>query len=331
MGFLEETPVVIAEIGNNHGGSLELAKQMVVAAVQAGSPYVKFQTIIPERLLSRDHPAFEEFSRESLSFDDFRTLARFCQEQGAVFLSTPFDPDSADFLEELGVPAFKIASGDLTYLPLIEHIARKHRPILLSTGCSTVEDIDRAVAAIRAVTEAELILMHCTSAYPCPDEEANLAAIPALGERYKCRVGFSDHTEGIEIALAAITLGAVGVEKHFTLDQSLPGGDNTMSIQPDELARLVAGVRRISVALGVSSRQLTRSESPRRVLIRRSLVTRRDMIPGELIGHEDLDSVRPGDGVPPSDIERIVGCRVAKRLRRGDRITLESLEGVYPS
>ena len=326
MGFLDETPVVIAEIGNNHGGSLELAKRMVVAALEAGTQYVKFQTIIPERLLAPDHPAFEEISRESLPFDDFRALHRFCRERGAVFLSTPFDPESADFLEELGVPAFKIASGDLTYLPLLEHIARKHRPMLLSTGCSTLEDIDRAVAAIRGITTAELILLHCTSAYPCPDEEANLAVIPSLAERYRCWVGFSDHTVGVEIALAAAALGARVLEKHFTIDRGLPGGDNSMSVLPQEMERLSAGVQRVHKAMGSSLRRKTPSESRLELRLNRSLVARRDIKAGEVIQVEDLDAVRPGGGVPPGKLPWVVGKTLSRGLRCGEALRIQDIQ-----
>jgi N-acetylneuraminate synthase/N,N'-diacetyllegionaminate synthase len=327
MAFLDETPIVIAEIGNNHGGSLDLAKRMVRAAVQAGTPYVKFQTMIPERLLARDHPAFEEFSREALSFGAFRELHRFCQERGAVFLSTPFDPDSADFLEDLGVPAFKISSGDLTYIPFLAHVARKYKPILLSTGCSTLEEIDRAVAAIREVSDAELILMHCTAAYPCPDEEANLRVIPSLAERYGCRVGFSDHTLGIEISLAAAALGATVIEKHFTTDRSLPGGDNETSIQANELKPLVTGVKRISMALGAGERGLTNAEIPRRTRMRRSLVARRDMKAGEVVCAEDVDAVRPAEGLEPSSLAAVVGRTLVSGLARGQRFRQDILRG----
>lgn len=327
MSFLEHPPIVIAEIGNNHGGNVELAKQMVKAAIQAGTPYVKFQTMIPERLLAPDHPAFEEFSREALSFDDFRVLHRFCVEQGAIFLSTPFDPESADFLEELDVPAFKIASGDLTHLPLLRHIASKHRPILLSTGASTVDDIDRAVAAIRTITNAELVLLHCTAAYPCPDEEANLAVIPALARRYGCRVGFSDHTLGVEIALAAVALSTVVVEKHFTIDLKLPGGDNAMSLLPEELAQLLQGVRRVYRAIGSVPRRKTPSELRIEPMSRRSLVVRRDLRAGEVLQARDLDAVRPGGGIAPAQLDAVIGKTLRADVARGERLLREHLEG----
>lgn len=318
--FLTETPIVIAEVGNNHGGSLELAKKMVLAAVQAGTPYVKFQTMITECLLSRDHPAFEEFSREALSFDDFRVLERFCREKGAVFLSTVFDPESADLLEELDVPVFKISSGDLTYIPLLIHVARKHRPILLSTGASTLDDIDNAVKTIRKETGEELILMHCTSAYPCPDDEANLAVIPRLAQRYNCKIGFSDHTLGVEIVLAAVVLGAVIIEKHFTIDRSLPGGDNNMSLLPEELKFLCTGVKRVHKAIGSPLRQKTVTELKIGARMHRSLVARRDMKAGEVLEAKDLDAVRPGDGISPANLDEIVGRKLRINIEKGQKI-----------
>lgn len=325
MDFLAEIPVVIAEIGSNHGGSLELAKQMVIAAVKAGTPYVKFQTMIPERLLSRDHPAFEEFSREALSFDDFRELQRFCKENGAVFLSTPFDPESADLLEELDVPAFKIASGDLTYIPLLRHIAAKQRPILLSTGASTLDDIDNAVKAIRAVTEAELILLHCTAAYPCPDDEANLAVIPKLAKRYQCKVGFSDHTLGVEIAMAALAFGAVVIEKHFTIDRMLPGGDNEMSLLPEELKSLCIGLKRVQRAIGFPLRQKTRTELKIDTLLHRSLVARRDIHAGEELRAEDVYVLRPGGGLKPTELDKLLGKKLMQSIKQGELLSKEIL------
>ncbi len=321
MAFLDETPIVIAEIGNNHGGSLDLAKQMVLAAVRAGTQYVKFQTMIPERLLSRDHPAFEEFSREALSFDAFRALARFCQEQGAVFLSTPFDPDSADFLEELGVPAFKISSGDLTYLPFLVHIARKHKPILLSTGCSTLEDIDRAVETIRRETEAELILMHCTAAYPCPDEEANLRVIPSLAHRYGCRVGFSDHTLSLEAGAMAVVAGATVVEKHFTLHTGDVGPDHKMSLMPGELARYVPLARLAGKAMGTGWETITEGEMVLRGKARRSLYATRDIEPGEVITTENSIALRPQvEGAYTPAALYIGTARATQGIQKGEAI-----------
>jgi len=326
MGFLKDEPIVIAEIGNNHGGSLGLAKKMVLAALVAGTPYVKFQTMIPDRLLSVDHPALKEFSKEALSFDDFRELKHFCEEQGAVFLSTPFDFDSADLLEELDVPAFKIASGDLTHIPLLEHVAKKQRPILLSTGASTIEDIDAAVNSIMSLSEAELIVMHCTAAYPCPDEEANISVITELSNRYRCKIGFSDHTLGIDIALSSVALGAMVIEKHFTTDKILPGGDNAISILPDELNELCIGARRIYKAIGVPLRQKSETELKIEVQLQRSLVARRDIQAGGKLQIEDVDALRPGGGLKPSILHTLLGRKITKNVKQGEMLTEETLQ-----
>lgn len=323
MTMLSNQPTVIAEIGGNHGGDLELAKQMVVAAVEAGTPYVKFQTYIAERLLGREHPAFDTFVEEALSFDDFRELSGFCKEVGAVFLSTPFDPESADLLEELDVPAFKIASGDLNYLPLLTHIAQKHRPILLSTGSSMFEDVGRAVRTIREVSDSELVLLHCTSAYPCPEHEANLSVISKLSEYFHCPVGFSDHTLGVENALAAVALGAVVLEKHFTTDKTLPGGDNDISLLPEELDFLCKGVKKVFRSMGSSFRQRTATEESRNIRLHRSLVARRDLKVNEVLELGDLDAVRPGDGISPADVESVVGRTLVTDVDRGQKILPE--------
>lgn len=305
-----QQPLIIAEIGGNHGGSVELAERMVDSAAAAGATVVKFQTYVPERLTSRNAAGFEEFARESLSYDEFRGLAQYCRERDVVFLSTPFDEDSADLLEDLGVPAFKIASGDLTHLALIRHVAAKNKPIFLSTGASTWEDIDRAVEAVRVRSTAELVLLHCIAAYPAPDEEANLRVIPEMERRYGLAVGFSDHTLGIDLALAAVALGAQVIEKHFTTDQTLPGGDNEMSILPEELATLLKTSRRIQTALGKPDRTPTPAEKALLPAIRRSLVLRRDLGTGDVITATDLTAVRPETGIPANQVDRVVGRRL---------------------
>ena len=314
---ISDVPLVIAEIGGNHGGDLELAKEMVTAAAHAGAPAVKFQTYLTEELVAPDDPSFAAFEEEALTFDEFRNLATHCQEQGVLFLSTPFGRASADLLEELRVPAYKIASGDLTHLPLLRYVAAKGCPILLSTGGATWEEIDVAVATLREVSEVELVLMHCTSAYPAPDEEANLRVLPALQQRYGTRVGFSDHTLGLELSLAGVALGAVVVEKHFTVDRSLPAGDNEMSILPEELDRLIRSGKRIARALGSPERAPTPIERELLPVMRRSLVLRRSLPAGALIRAEDLAMVRPGTGIPPGDLDRVVGKKVAQALPEG--------------
>lgn len=324
MSFLDDAPIVIAEIGGNHGGSLDLAKEMVSAAVEAGTPYVKFQTYQAERLVGRDHPAFDAFVEEGFSFDQFRELKSYCDTVGAVFLSTPFDPESADLLEGLAVPAYKIASGDLTYTSLISHVARFGKPILLSTGVSTWDDVDRAVAEV-SKTDTPVILLHCVAAYPCADEEMDLMVIQSLADRYDRPVGFSDHTRGIEMALASVALGAVVIEKHFTTDTSLPGGDNDLSITPDELSVLVKGVSRIYGSLGDGEKKKTVTEMNIDPRIHRSLIFAKDMKAGDTIGGDDLDAVRPAVGIPPWQMEDVIGRKLKRTAQRGERVALDSL------
>lgn len=310
-------PLIVAEIGGNHGGRLALALEMVDAATASGAHAVKFQTYVTDRFVSRSHPSYEEFAREALSFDELAVVAQHCRARNIVFFSTPFDEDSADLLESLDVPAFKIASGDLTHLSLLRHVAAKGRPVLLATGASTGAEIDAAVAVVRQVSEAELVLLHCVSAYPAPDEEINLRVIPELARQYGVAVGFSDHTVGIEVALAAVALGAQVIEKHFTIDQSLAGGDNAMSVTPDEMAALVKGSRRIPAALGDGVRRLTASERRLLPALRRSLTLRRPLAAGEAVAREDLIAVRPGTGIDPGHLDAVVGRRASRDLPDG--------------
>jgi N,N'-diacetyllegionaminate synthase len=328
-GLFEEPsqdPLIIAEIGSNHRGNLELAKRMVLAARDAGTPFVKFQTYIPERLIMRSDPRFKEFTDEALSFEDFRELKRFCDANGTVFLSTPFDPESADFLEDLGVPVFKIASGDLTYISLLRYVAEKGKPIFLSTGASTWEDIDEAVRTIREVRDVPLVLMHCTAAYPCPDEEANLAVIPALKQRYACPAGFSDHTSGGDIALGAAALGAVVIEKHFTIDRSLPGGDNDISLVPEELKALKKGLERIHRALGTPDRKKTPGELKIDHMIHRGIIARQSLAKGLKLSGENLDMVRPSHDLTAADLDRVLGKRLTRQMEKGEVLTMDDLE-----
>ena len=321
-------PVVIAEIGGNHGGDYGLAVKMVDAAAEAGAQAVKFQTYLTEELVAPTHESYDAFAGEALSFEQFTALATHCRERNVVFLSTPFGIDSADFLEGMSVPAFKIASGDLTYHQLLRHIAAKGRPAMLSTGAANWDQIDRAVSEFLGITNepSQLILMHCTAAYPAADAEANLLLIPELRQRYRCPVGFSDHTLGIGISMAAVALGAQIVEKHFTIDQTLPGGDNDISILPAELGELVVQVKRISSALGSDVREPTPSERELIPIMRRSLVVRRRVDAGAQLDREDLSIVRPGGGLAPGLLDAVIGRRTSRSLEPGDLLSEDDLD-----
>jgi N,N'-diacetyllegionaminate synthase len=307
---------VIAEIGGNHNGDLGLAQRMVDAAADAGVWAVKFQTYKPGELVDPSSEYYEIFAGEALSFEEFADLAQYCRARGVEFMSTPFGQESADLLASLEVPAFKVASGDLTHLSFLRYVAAKGRPVLLSTGASEWADIDRAVEVLRAAG-CDYVLLHCTAAYPAVDEEINLRVLPELKRRYGCPVGFSDHSLGVDLALAAIALGASVVEKHFTIDRELPGGDNDMSITPDEMQALVEGGRRIVTALGDSERKLTLAEHRLQPIMRRSLVATRAMEAGSVLGRCDVHIVRPGTGIEPAALDEVVGRTLAVAVVAG--------------
>jgi N,N'-diacetyllegionaminate synthase len=247
---------IIAEAGVNHNGRMELAKALIDVAIEAGTDAVKFQTFRAEKLVSTTTPKaqyqinatgthetqYEMLKRLELSYEQFAELYRYCEDRGVMFLSSPFDEESADFLEDLGVAAFKIGSGEITNLPLLAHVARTNRPILLSTGMSYLAEVDLAVRTILDTGNRNLALFHCTSDYPTKPQDVNLQVMHTLSLAFGLPVGYSDHTEGIEIALAAAALGAHMIEKHFTLDKSLTGPDHKASIDPTELGRLVTGI-----------------------------------------------------------------------------------------
>ena len=324
---------VIAEAGVNHDGDLRRALALVDAAAEAGADAVKFQTFRADAVASaeaRNAPyqgagTQQELLRAlELSADDHTALVDACASRGVVFLSTPFDEESADLLDELDVPAFKIASPDVTNLPFLEYVARKGRPVLLSTGMSTLDEVR---AAARALAPAPgLVLLHCVSAYPAPAADANLRAMATMREQLGVPVGFSDHTAGIEVALAAVALGASVVEKHLTVDRGLPGPDHAASLEPDELRALVEGVRRVEAALGDGEKRPAPSEAENRDLVRRSLAARRDLEEGTVLEPAMLTALRPATGIAPAQMPEVVGRRLRRGLLRGELLGPADIE-----
>jgi N-acetylneuraminate synthase len=316
---------VIAEAGINHNGDVKLAAELVDAAADAGADAIKFQTHFPEHEMLRGgataayvgESLFDLLTRTALSRDDHVTLRDRAQKKGILFLSTPFSREAADFLETLGVPAFKTGSGELTHLPMQQHIARKRRPMIISTGMSTPEEIDRTVQAIRAAG-APFALMHCTSTYPTPYEHVQLGCIPALQRQYGVPVGFSDHTLGSFMAFAAVATGANLFEKHFTVSRSLPGPDQQGSMEPAELADLVRGIRAIEQA-GGATKQIQPGEQDVRNMAHHSVVSIRDVAAGATIGPDDVWAKRPGTGIPARQLGDVVG-RVARRAISKDQL-----------
>lgn len=330
---------IIAEAGVNHNGDLAMARQLVAAAAQAGAEAVKFQTFSADRVASvaalkadyqLQHTAAEESQHEmlrqlELSREAHLELMAEAKQQGILFLSTPFDEASADLLEELDLPAFKIASGELTNLPFLAHVARKGRPLLVSTGMATLPEVQAAVDTIRHNGNPPLALLHCVSNYPAQTADVNLRAMETLWETFAVPVGYSDHTDGRLVPAAAATLGAAILEKHLTLDRQMPGPDHQASLEPQEFKMLVEEVRTIETALGDGRKQPVAAEMAMRTVARRSLFLKRAVVVGAMIRAEDLIALRPGNGISPLELERVVGRRAAQTLPAGHGLAWNDL------
>lgn len=330
---------IIAEAGVNHNGRLDLALRLVDAAAEAGADAVKFQAFRAGALASRaapkaayqaavtgaDESQLEMLRRLELGGGDFRRVQERCRERGVLFLATPFDEESLDLLAALDVPAFKIGSGDLTNLPFLRAVARRGKPVLLSTGMATLEEVEAAVAAVQAEGAADLLLFHCTSSYPTPFDQVNLRAMVTLRERFGLPVGYSDHTPGTAVPVAAAALGAAAIEKHLTLDRSLPGPDQRASLEPDEFRAMVEAVRQAEAALGDGVKRPAPCELETRAVARKSLVARERIPAGAVIRAELVAVKRPGTGIPPADLNRVIGRRAAADIAADDLLTWDKL------
>ena len=313
---------VIAEAGINHNGDVNIAAQLVEAAAAAGADAIKFQTHFPEHEMLKGgataayvgESLFDLLTRTALSKDAHIQMRDLAARKGIVFLSTPFSREAADFLESIGVPAFKTGSGELTNIPLQRHIARKGKPMIVSTGMSTPEEVD---ATVRALSDehAQFALMHCTSTYPTPFEHVQLGCISDLQAQYGVPVGFSDHTLGTAVSLAAVATGANLFEKHFTASRSLPGPDQQGSMEPQELAALVKDIRSIEKSLG-ATKKIQPGEQDVRNMALHSVVTVRDLAAGATIGAEDVWVKRPGTGIPARQLGDIIGKTTTRAIPR---------------
>ena len=318
--------LIIAEAGVNHNGSLAMAKQLADVAKAAGADIVKFQTAKPELVISRfaekaEYQKAETGEAESqlemckrihLTFDEHAQLKEYCDSIGIAYLSTPFDLDSIDFLQQLGTPMWKVPSGEITNLPYLEKIAATKKPVILSTGMSMISEIEDALTILEDGGAGPITLLHCNTEYPTPIEDANLLAMQDLREQFGLPVGYSDHTAGIEADIAAAALGAVVIEKHFTLDKALPGPDHKASLSPEELTAMVAAVRKTELALGDGRKHVTESEAKNKPIARKSILAKRDIKKGETFTPENLTVKRPGDGISPMRWYDVLG-KTAKR------------------
>ena len=325
---------IIAEAGVNHNGDLKRALELVYAAAEAGADAVKFQTFSAERLVTHLSPKaqyqcettdpresqYDMLKKLELSPEAHRELKLRAEKHEMVFLSTPFDSESADMLEKLDVPAFKIGSGELTDLPLLEHIAKKMKPMILSTGMSWPGEVEQAVRTIKKAGQEQIALLHCVSAYPAPEAEANLRAVQFLQKEFNVPVGYSDHTEGIHVAVLAVDCGACIVEKHLTLDRNLPGPDHRMSLEPKEFATMVRDIRDPDAFKSVlrdigdpkrikgdGDKKPMPSEESNRRIARKSVVALVDIKAGRPLTREMLGVRRPGIGIQPVDLESLIG------------------------
>lgn len=320
--------IIIAEAGVNHNGDLNLARKMVLEAKNAGADYVKFQTAVPELVISTFAPK-AEYQKETtgsaqsqlemckaihLPLTDYRGLKDLCDEVGIGFISTPFDLVSIDCLDELDMDYWKIPSGEITNLPYLRKIASKPRKIILSTGMSTLDEVEAAVEVLTqgAISRSDIILLHCTTQYPTPPEAVNLRAMLAL-EQLKCgSVGYSDHTVGTTIPVAAVAMGASVIEKHFTLDRNLPGPDHRASLEPQQLADMVAQIRIVEQALGSGRKEVAEAERPNIAVARKSLVAATQICKGDLLTEANVTVKRPGNGISPMEWDKVIGTVAQK-------------------
>jgi N-acetylneuraminate synthase len=334
--------VIIAEAGVNHNGDLRLAKQLIDVAAEAGVDYVKFQTFKAEKIASKaagkaDYQKKTTEAAESqlqmlkkleLSHEDHLTLIDYCKQKSIEFLSTPFDLDSISMLRQLGIRLGKIPSGEITNLPYLKKMATEFETLVMSTGMADMNEIKEAVEVITSAgfSKQNLTILHCNTEYPTPYEDVNLNAMQSIAREFRVDVGYSDHTDGIEVPVAAVALGAVLIEKHFTLDRNMEGPDHKASLEPPELIQMVRSIRNIERAMGNGVKTPSPSEAKNKVIARKSIVAARDMKAGQVVGKEDLTTKRPGNGISPMRIEELVGKKLLLPILEDELFTDAHLE-----
>lgn len=330
---------IIAEAGVNHNGDITLARQLIVAAKEAGADCVKFQTFKAKNLVTQKSPKakyqtkvtdanesqFDMLKKLELNLNEFKGLSEYCKKVGIDFLSTPYNVEDVDLLDEIGVTGFKIASGQLTELPFLRYVASKKKTMIISTGMATMSDVFDAVECIRAAGNNDIIVLQCTTNYPSVIEDANIRAMKSIEEACKVRIGYSDHVPNNYACYAAVALGAEIVEKHFTLDKSLPGPDHTSSLNPQEFRELVDGIRNVENSLGDGIKRPTSIEKENIFGMKRSLVAREDMEAGTVLTAQLIGFKRPANGLPVNHLEAVIGKKLAKKLQKDEPIKLDSI------
>ena len=331
--------LIIAEAGVNHNGSLDLAKQLVDKAVDAGADYIKFQTFKAEKLVtktakqaeyqqrnmgSQENSQFQMLKKLELSPEEHQILIEYCNKLGIKFFSTAFDFDSMDYLHSLDLGLWKIPSGEVTNYPFLKRIAKYNEKTILSTGMCEIEDVQAAVNALynNGLSKENLTLLHCNTEYPTPFEDVNLKAMDTLHKEFGVEVGYSDHTRGIEVPIAAVALGATVIEKHFTLNRNMPGPDHKASLEPNELKAMVSAIRNIEKALGNSEKKVSDSERKNIAIARKSIVAATNIRKGEILTEENLTVKRPGTGISPMRWEEVLGTTAVRDFQEDELIEI---------
>ena len=331
---------IIAEAGVNHNGKMELAYKLVDAAKEAGVDAVKFQIFKSEKLISRS-TKMADYQKENLkenisqldmvkklelSYEDFIKINEYCKEKGIMFMATPFDNDSLDFLvDTLKVDVLKIGSGDLNNYPFLEKVALKNKEIILSTGMSNLSDIEGALDFISQYTDKEVKVLHCTTNYPCPMDEVNLKAMNTIKDAFQVAVGYSDHTLGIEVPIAAVALGAEIIEKHFTLDKTMEGPDHVASLEPDELKEMTRTIRNIERALGSGIKKPNKSEVKIQSIVKRKIVLAKDVETNHVLTEDDLEYKRCENGIDSKYYKSIIGKKVKRKIEADSPLMWEDI------
>lgn len=326
---------IIAEAGVNHNGSFELACKLVDAAKAAGADCIKFQTFKSQNLVSHtaqkaeyqkdatgEGSQIDMLKKLELSYGEFLMLKEYCEKQGICFLSTPFDFESIEFLKSIDMPFWKIPSGEITNYPYLVALAKTEKPIVMSTGMCELEEIEAAIHALKDHGTKDIRLLHCNTEYPTPFEDVNLRAMKTMKEYFDLEVGYSDHTEGIEVPVAAVALGATIIEKHFTLDRNMEGPDHKASLEPNELKAMVESIRRIEKALGNGDKTPSKSEKKNITIARKSIVAKKNIRIGEILTEENLTVKRPGNGISPMEWNKVVGTKAVRDFQEDELIEL---------
>ena len=334
---MKDKVIIIAEAGVNHNGSLELAKKLAEQAMKSGADCVKFQTFKTENLVTinakkadyqientgKNETQYSMLKQLELSYDDFIELKEYCDELGINFISTPFDFESIDFLNSIDMKFWKIPSGEITNYPYLVKIAETGKPIILSTGMSTLKEVEEAVGVLKENGAIEIKIMHCTTNYPTAFEDVNLAAIKTLADSIGGEVGYSDHTEGIYVPIAAVAMGATIIEKHFTLDRNMEGPDHKASLEPLELKTMIEAIRKVEKAIGDGEKKPAEAEKRNMGIVRKSIVASKNISAGEILSEDNLTTKRPGNGISPMKWKQVIGTKAIRDFKMDELIDVK--------